>query len=470
MSLIVRDRDHIRAWIQTNRLMNNINDNILKQCLPSILELFNTNNNIKWLLQLLTKNANLEQIQSMNKIISQQKRKFDEENKNNLHHDQSTDIEMKDNINTSNNNNTISLLPNECISHICGYLDKNNIKSFKLTSRQNSIVCLQEMDKISIGVYNTNCLITNNNKNPLDLSLSKITYNLKYSRHPKNKRFHSLYNEWHNMYDIPPQNQLLFTPQLILIDTQSIQLTSVNMKDVFVLFDTRNIIILNKDSVRLFDTTHDTFKNLNKHYKLLAVQYFDVITHNFIFVNIIMYKHENVTYHTLLQYIQRMFIATQINNKWYDNLQINLKKMSVNKKHQKLGILRWSGFRGVGGYDVSCLPMDPYFRTNKHYLEEKISIKAHENKNIVTVSLNPFHSSFRSLHTHVHKTLKEKLQSMGFSMDYIVRACCVYERNYGFNFKLEVVIEIIVRLKNKDAAKKNKKEKKATTASVGELK
>eukprot|EP01084_Bolivina_argentea_P278717 476281_1 len=137
MSVIIRDREHIRAWIQTNRLMNAVNDDILKQCLPIIFELFDTNNNIEWLLQLFTKNANLEQIQSMNQIISERKRKFDEENKSKDESPiESADIEMNNNINTSNNINSISLLPNECITHISGYLNKNNIKSFKLTSRQ----------------------------------------------------------------------------------------------------------------------------------------------------------------------------------------------------------------------------------------------------------------------------------------------------------------------------------------------
>eukprot|EP00483_Globobulimina_turgida_P011107 UN11128 len=216
MSLIVRDRDHLRKWLQTNRLLDDVHDNILKQCLTDIIEIFDGNHNIKWLLKLITKNANFKQIQSMNEIVAKRKRKFDRENMNK--HPSETDIyENPDPSNTINTINTIntsissfSLIPNECIAHICGYLTKFNIKSFKLTSRQNAIVCLQEMDKIFIGVYNTNYLTQEYN---IDLLVHNMSNNLlKYSRHHKTKRFYSLYNEWYNIYNIPEQNQLLFPP------------------------------------------------------------------------------------------------------------------------------------------------------------------------------------------------------------------------------------------------------------------
>merc|ERR1712130_637475 len=48
------------------------------------------------------------------------------------------------------------------------------------------------------------------------------------------------------------------------------------------------------------------------------------------------------------------------------------------------------------------------------------------------------------------------LISMGFPPNYIQRAFKVYEKNYGHSYNVEVITEIIVRLQNKDKAKKAK--------------
>merc|ERR1712130_672472 len=49
------------------------------------------------------------------------------------------------------------------------------------------------------------------------------------------------------------------------------------------------------------------------------------------------------------------------------------------------------------------------------------------------------------------------LISMGFPPNYIQRAFKVYEKNYGHSYNVEVITEIIVRLQNKDKAKKGNK-------------
>eukprot|EP01084_Bolivina_argentea_P311915 539960_1 len=65
------------------------------------------------------------------------------------------------------------------------------------------------------------------------------------------------------------------------------------------------------------------------------------------------------------------------------------------------------------------------------------------------------------------KSVIETFISMGFQKNYIVRALKVYEKNYGLDYKIEVVTEILVRLRNKDKAKKVRRleEKKKVQSS-----
>eukprot|EP01083_Nonionella_stella_P191531 708832_1 len=57
------------------------------------------------------------------------------------------------------------------------------------------------------------------------------------------------------------------------------------------------------------------------------------------------------------------------------------------------------------------------------------------------------------------QNITEALISMGFQKNYIVRAFKVYEKTYGHSYNIEVITEIIIRLQNKDKAKKSKKRK-----------
>ena len=57
------------------------------------------------------------------------------------------------------------------------------------------------------------------------------------------------------------------------------------------------------------------------------------------------------------------------------------------------------------------------------------------------------------------KDIQEMLLSMGFPSSYIGRAFKVYEKNYGHDYNVEVLTELIIRLQNKDKVKKQNKHK-----------
>eukprot|EP01084_Bolivina_argentea_P293351 504506_1 len=66
------------------------------------------------------------------------------------------------------------------------------------------------------------------------------------------------------------------------------------------------------------------------------------------------------------------------------------------------------------------------------------------------------------------KQINEMLITMGFKQNHIKRAFRVYELNYGYHYKIEVLTEIIVRLQKKDKtkAKKSKTKPKKKKAKV----
>eukprot|EP01084_Bolivina_argentea_P050760 93362_1 len=71
-----KDREHIKIWLQTNRLLcdNQTNDFMLSQCFKLFIDSFG----YQQLLLLITKASNIKQLQSMYKIITKQKRDIKE--------------------------------------------------------------------------------------------------------------------------------------------------------------------------------------------------------------------------------------------------------------------------------------------------------------------------------------------------------------------------------------------------------
>eukprot|EP01084_Bolivina_argentea_P285793 490153_1 len=146
-------REHIGLWLKTNSLIKHYAkmdnqiygidetpSNVLKKSFESLIDVFG----YKLLLLSIAKSANITQLTKMHEIIMQQS----------YNHIQHTH-KQTDKINNKRIT-TVNTFPNECISHICGFLNKNDIKLFKLTSTQIGIVCIKEMSKISIGIYSTN--------------------------------------------------------------------------------------------------------------------------------------------------------------------------------------------------------------------------------------------------------------------------------------------------------------------------
>eukprot|EP00484_Ammonia_sp_Unknown_P021707 CAMPEP_0197027372 /NCGR_PEP_ID=MMETSP1384-20130603/7289_1 /TAXON_ID=29189 /ORGANISM="Ammonia sp." /LENGTH=456 /DNA_ID=CAMNT_0042456207 /DNA_START=48 /DNA_END=1415 /DNA_ORIENTATION=+ len=231
------------------------------------------------------------------------------------------------------------------ITHICGYLERKDIKSFKLTSTRLGVICLNEMTKHSIGVFNMNdllhphfrCVFSGN----FDLQQC-----IKFSRHNANKDLLYLQQAWCRQYEIPFEHQLVFpydkkrrddTIVKILsstfckffqshqLDTKIHDFSNIGGQRRYLLFDKRHMI-------KLADTGEcakmSSSDQLDGEHHLIVLRYHDANgeadggSHS---VQYLM-AHNSTTYRRVLDYVQTQFIATNEHQaNWYKTLlrQIN---------------------------------------------------------------------------------------------------------------------------------------------------
>eukprot|EP01084_Bolivina_argentea_P264654 448382_1 len=185
VNAIKQSNERIRFLLKTNRLLSNVNDIVINRCFDSIMQLFG---GYQQVLLTIAKSSNLDQLKSMHSIITEQHRKYQNE-QSVLKRDH--DIDDNDIRGVTMRKFTFSTLPNECIGHVCGYLDKSDISFFKRTSAQISIVCLEEMEKISVGTWNINHCIGNDT----GLYHMEFCYMINWARENSKKRYYSLYEE-----------------------------------------------------------------------------------------------------------------------------------------------------------------------------------------------------------------------------------------------------------------------------------
>merc|ERR1712154_487257 len=87
---------------------------------------------------------------------------------------------------------SLSQLPDQWILYIMGFMNQTDIFWFKLTSRRIAILCLEEMRKITIGIF------------------CPQTFSMKYCRYHENTKLISLMEQWSNEYHIDRNDILLF--------------------------------------------------------------------------------------------------------------------------------------------------------------------------------------------------------------------------------------------------------------------
>eukprot|EP01084_Bolivina_argentea_P067795 123397_1 len=137
---VKRTRDQLLSWVKVNHIKQNLNNEILSVCIPSILKLFGSNAD---LLQYLTMYSSKPKLDEMYQIIHQTIQQFQASNK---------PIRLTNVRNSNPLHRYFAKISDESVVNICSFLLKREILAFKKVSRRISIICLNEMNKYCISI------------------------------------------------------------------------------------------------------------------------------------------------------------------------------------------------------------------------------------------------------------------------------------------------------------------------------
>eukprot|EP01083_Nonionella_stella_P123125 370805_1 len=379
-----RENKHIQSWLKLNRSINDSNDITLQQCLLEIADVFKGHHNFFYF---ISNFASKQEIDEVHDLLQTVKIKHESSNKEEQDNgsssmDISNDLNEDDDYEPHSDTNLFNLLPTESISHICSFLDRSSIKDFKGMSRRLGVICLEEQTKIRVSVFNANDLINNHTMNLYDFGPDKFSN----SRNNANKRVYSFIEEWSDNYNVPENDQLIaqfstrsrynsMYPKSIcdLRDKRLQTMHSIEHRG-FLILDKRQMVVLNKSDRRLFNIGRDSIHSL-KDYKLVMLEYYDVLEQQ---CNVVQFMlcHKDVTYVSLLDYIEHKFVYVDgMDREWHDALSLILRQMNYNTHCHKLCIYE------------SLVLID----------SSRINERLGENCTCCfTVQLNPMHNWFRT--------------------------------------------------------------------------
>eukprot|EP01084_Bolivina_argentea_P141078 247941_1 len=344
-----RSNEHIQQWLRVNKLLDDIDENeLLIQCMNQMSSIFGGH---KRLLYFISRFSDMTQLQNMFKMIKEKKINY-AYSKSCTPITKSNQLDLADEIRqmsididlTSEHSNSrkqrkppFISLPNELISNICEYLNRQEIKRFKLTSKKIGIVCLEQQTKIPVFVFNTNHFIENPEVNLQNTNISKNIniYTKTRSMYSPTRRFFSLFEEWSAKYNIPEQSLLVFHDSITMNGYQTILCNTNDMRSraitsikpsIFIIADKRKIVLLN-DTVARQLNINDTFESL-KNLNFLILEYFNVFKQRTHIAQFILYPQQCITVKGLFHYITNDFLYIDgFNNQWHKQLKMELKQM-----------------------------------------------------------------------------------------------------------------------------------------------
>ena len=265
-----RSKDNLETLLKVNMMLSEANMDLLRIWMKQTIYQFG---GILSFLQNLSKIMKHQQLKSMHQMMSIQQRKYQNDN------------ETSKKVCQQNNGNIVDsfhYLPNECITHICGYLNKANISSFKSTSRQIAIVCLEEMKKITIFSIYLNTISNLYNFN--------YTTKAQHTRHSIHRKLRSIREEWSKQYNMNENDLLIFGfTEKPWRSVKLLDCSDQYYNRQYLLIDGRKLTIIDDDKIIPFDPKKHRYGTL-KAYRLIVVQYFDLMKQTMQIVGCFMYS------------------------------------------------------------------------------------------------------------------------------------------------------------------------------------
>eukprot|EP01083_Nonionella_stella_P042878 115734_1 len=328
---------------KVNGLLNDMDDHNIQRCTKNIIKLLGGHRSM---LQFIVKYATQEQLDIIYKQGMQQLAKHSTQ---------------------SNTHKSLGSMSKECMSHVIGYLNFQDIHQFKVASRRIFVSCWEEKSKYPIRIVHGNTMLNNANMNPYDLKSCINT-----TRYNGRKTFGSVCRTWCDKYNVLPNNLLVIglTEYLRddLNDNHFVNTKEINAEPLedlaplvpYLFMDKTKAVILddNINKIRVFDQTQSIAYEKMANYKLMVLRYFDImnqtiqtVQHIFHPIKKARYQYTLYSWNTmwkwetdmdlsletervLRQYVESAFIQfDDVDNTWHNELILILKQMNIDDIH-----------------------------------------------------------------------------------------------------------------------------------------
>ena len=388
-----RENVELQYMLKITEQLNSTSHNLINSVFQQIInDVFGGIQNV---IKALAAHSNYDQLQQIHHIINDQHQQNigikTTDSKQSIQETQiaeTTQISITDNTAKKEkniNNNNFDKLCKGSISNICAYLSRKDIKSFKLCSNRIGVICLEEMNKYSVGILNMNALIHpyfKSNSNNFDLE-----QHIKFSRYNGNKTLSFLQERWNTEYKIDEKYQLIFPydkkkrdDTIIKILDSTLQkfkishLPNTKIHDLYpfggqrryLLFDKRNIIKLNQYGVcKPFDENKD---EIDRDHQLIILRYFNAQKRE---TNTIQYLlcHKSINYQQILSYLQYDFIAI---NQTQKEFKMNVNNKRTNKSRNNMFCIQ---YRISDGPRIPRIPIFKHAKFEWKNVEKKFMDK-----------------------------------------------------------------------------------------------
>eukprot|EP01083_Nonionella_stella_P290147 987322_1 len=332
----LRCNGHLRSWIKVNKIKGEFSNDMLSECMESILNLYGSH---KDLLNFLIINSPKQPLDEMYKVLQKTLE---------IHKMKSMNDINPNAISIKNNNKPLKMdinrISTTSIETICGFLKRKQIERFKPCNRAIAIICLNEMMKSSITICHATQL--------LNTKLKPCARSLMLLRH--NPSHFVKYNANATYPFILPDNVRNSSQIPIAIDRERTHHLVSNQK----IYPKSSLIIFDKSDITHIESNNSNFRPMASNdafvdgeHIILALHYFNVRKQEFRLIKYLMIDPQLTLQH-LIHYVTTTLVPNNTDGTFDD-----LDALATSEK--KMNALRFS-FMDKRGTQTYCLDMyDP---------------------------------------------------------------------------------------------------------------
>ena len=163
------NNDNIKLWLKTRHFVDDLdidNDDLMNICQQRVLKLFGFKQILYCLIEHASNKIDIGMMKELYEELKSCKLKYENDE---MSEETIPSLSTSDLSNNSSNQSlhnadsssltNLDILPDDVLSYICGYLSRGSISKMKICSSRLAIICLEEMMKINVGIFNANELL-----------------------------------------------------------------------------------------------------------------------------------------------------------------------------------------------------------------------------------------------------------------------------------------------------------------------